>query len=73
VRASVRSKGSCLEHGGAFRAHGLVDEDAEARGKGFGALVGQKLKDGIEEFRMIVAGHVWSGVGCVEAPRPEPM
>ena len=47
-----------LERGGAFRAHGLVDEDAEACGKGFGALVGEQLQDGSEEFRMIVAGHV---------------
>jgi len=46
-----------MEHGGAFRAHGFVDEDAEARGEGLGALVGKKLKDGFEEFRMIVAGH----------------
>ena len=62
-----------LERGGAFRAHGLVDEDAEACGKGLGALVGKQLKDGFEELRMIVAGQVWSGVGWVEAPRPEPM
>jgi len=66
-------EGLGLEHGGALRAHGLVDEDAEARGEGLGALVGKKLKDGFEEFRMIVAGHVRCGVGCVEAPRPEPM
>ena len=51
-------KGLGLEHGGALRAHGLVDEDAEACGKGFGALVGEQLQDGFEEFRMIVAGHV---------------
>ena len=57
--ASLRAlEGLGLEHGGAFGAHGLVDEDAEARGEGLGALVGKKLKDGFEEFRMIVAGHV---------------
>ena len=60
-----------LEHDGAFRTHGLVDENAEARGEGFGTLVGKELKDGFEEFRMILAGHVRCGVGCGEAPRPE--
>jgi len=50
-----------------------LDGDAEARGEGVGALVAKKLKDGFKEFRMNVAGHMWCGVGCVEAPRPEPM
>ena len=43
---------------GALERLGLVDEDAEACGKGFGVFVGERLQDGFEEFRMIVAGHV---------------
>ena len=46
------------KRGGTLREHGLIDEDAKRIGEGIGAIVCEKLQDGIQEFRMIEAGHV---------------
>ena len=54
-----------LEHGGAFQAHGFVDEQANALGEAFEAFAGEELQDGVQEFRLRLVGHVWFGVGCV--------
>ena len=48
-----------------FDAHGLVNEEAEAFGEAVVALLGEKLQDVTQEFRIGVVGHVWFGVGRV--------
>ena len=54
-----------LEDGGAFAAHGFIDEDADAFGEAGGALIGEELQHGMEEFRIGLVGHVFVVVGCV--------
>ena len=57
----------------AFDAHGFVDEEAQAFGEAVMALLGEELKDVVQEFRIGVVGHVWFGVGCVcRHPNREP-
>ena len=63
----------CLEHMGALGLHGFVDEQAEALGKAVGTFVIEELQHGLEELRMIEAGHVWFWFGVFETPQPEPM
>ena len=57
----------------AFDAHGFVDEEAQAFGEAVMALLGEELKDVVQEFRIGVVDHVWFGVGCVcRHPNREP-
>jgi len=56
---------SGLEDLGTFDPHGLVDEQAEAFGEAGGALIGDELQNGVQEFRIGGVGHVRFGVGCV--------
>jgi hypothetical protein len=57
----------------AFDAHSFVDEKAEAFGEAVVALLSQKLKDVVQEFRIGVVGHVVLDVGCVcRHPNREP-
>ena len=49
----------------AFDAHGFVDEQAEAFGEAVVALLGEELKDVVQEFRVGVVGHLVLDVGCV--------
>ena len=57
----------------AFDAHGFVDEEAQAFGEAVMALLGEELKDVVQEFRIGVVGHGWFGVGCVcRHPNREP-
>ncbi len=57
----------------ALDAHGFVDEQAQALGKGIVALLGQELQDVVQEIRIGVVGHVWFGVGCVcDTPTAKP-
>jgi hypothetical protein len=50
---------------GALRAHGLIDEEAEAFGEALGALFRDELQDGVQEIRIGAVGPVWFEVGCV--------
>ena len=38
-------------------AHGFVDQQADAFGQAIGALLGQKLQNGVQEFRIGLVGH----------------
>ena len=46
-----------LERLGAFLAHGFIDQEAEAFGEAVGALLGEKLQNGVHEFRIAWVGH----------------
>jgi len=46
-----------LEGLGAFLAHGGIDEQADAFGEAGGALLGQELQNGVQEFRLGLVGH----------------
>jgi hypothetical protein len=54
-----------LEDLGTLDAHGLVDDESEAFGEAGGALFGDELQNGVQEFRIGVVGHVMFDVGCV--------
>jgi len=47
-----------LEGVGAFEAHGLVDQEADAFGQAVGALFGDELQDVVHEFRIRWVGHI---------------
>ena len=46
-----------LEHLVAFDAHGFIDEQADAFGEAFVAMFGEVLQNGVQEFRIGLAGH----------------
>jgi hypothetical protein len=52
------------EHVGTLGLHGLVDEDAKALGEAVGTFFIEELQHGLEELRMIEAGHVWFWFWC---------
>jgi hypothetical protein len=41
-----------LEDLGTFAPHGLVDEETEAFDQAGGALIGDELQNGVQEFRI---------------------
>ena len=49
--------GLSLEHLVAFDAHGFIDEQAYAFGEAFMAMFGEMLQNGVQEFRIGLAGH----------------
>ena len=54
-----------LEDGGAFAAHGFIDEEADALAEALVALLSEELQDGVQEIRVGLVGHVFLGGGCV--------
>lgn len=61
-----------LEDVVAFEAHGFVDEEAQTFGKAVMAVLGEELQDVVEEFRVVVVGHVMgSSWMCLETPQQE--
>ena len=42
----------------AFLEHGFVDEQADAFGQAVGALFSDELQDRVQEFRVVLVGHV---------------
>ena len=60
----------CLKDGGAFLAHGFIEEEAKAFGETRGALSGEKLQKGVEKVRVVRVGHVWIlGWMCLATPQ----
>ena len=47
-----------FENLGAFLEHRLVDEQADAFSQAVGAFFGNELQDGVQEFRLVLVGHV---------------
>ena len=63
-----------LEHAGALQAHGFIDQQAEAFGKGAGALFREQLQNGVQEFRFGRVGHLILHVVCFcRHPNREPV
>ena len=50
---------------GTLHEHGLVDEQAEPFSEAGGALFGDELQNGVQEFRIGAVGHMRFSVGCV--------
>jgi hypothetical protein len=50
--------GLCLEDVVTFEAHGFVDEASQTFGEAVMAVLGEELQDVVEEFRVVVVGHV---------------
>jgi hypothetical protein len=46
-----------LEDLSAFNPHGLVDEETDAFDQAGGALIGDELQNGVQEFRIGGVGH----------------
>ena len=46
-----------VEGVGAFAAHGFIDEEADALAEIGGAMFGDELQDGVQEFRIVGVGH----------------
>ena len=46
-----------LERLGAFLAHGIIDQEADALGQAAGAFFIEQLQNGIQEFRIALVGH----------------
>ena len=59
---------------GAFAAHGLIDQQPDALGETFGALLGEELHDGVEEVRIFRVGHeCWELDVFLTTPRHKPL
>ena len=54
-----------LEGSVTFLGHGFIDEEADDFGKGDRAFVVEDLENGVQKFRIALAGQFGVYVGCV--------